>query len=729
MKNFIIGYGETLTRRVEIKSGSGPKAHPYSFAEARDKLVSDLARIIKEIDSKPVQQCANGEVVIKFIQHPSYLAKSYYPTQLFKKFGIKDVGSKSVKVKPRKWAVTKHPEEGLASCIFVSGSRTTFEAMLNSIAHDHLPEITETIIRSIEEVSSFSAIEKIKAIDEDSDNLKLEVVLHAESIDEPVHKSFTEYATSLGGHVDWVRSKSVGGLTFLPVLLPKGLETALAEFSHLRVLRSVPKLRINRPDAIRATINEAFTLPEYQPLNHDFKVCIFDGGLSSDNVILPWVNEFIPPDVTSSHPGLLAHGGEVCATYLFGPYDANNKSFQAPYTNVDIVRVLSPEDSDPDLFDVLTRIETVLKKKIYKYVNLSLGPRLPVEDDDVHVWTSVIDSLLQDGHCFATVAVGNDGDLEGGYARIQPPSDMVNCFAVGSASTNNENWDRATYSCKGPGRSPGMVKPDGIIFGGSDDDLFKVYSPQTHSIIGTQGTSYASPYALRVAAGIDAITDFALSTSTVKALMIHHAVREDKEITDVGWGRLPNSPEEVIECKDDEAIIVYQGELKASQHLRIPIPIPEGANCKWIHLKATFCFNANVDPEHPLHYTRSGLVVTFRANEDKVKDGADHADTKTFFSTDNLYETEETLREDAHKWETCISKSHRFKKSTLSAPVFDVKYHAREKGGDSTGTKSPLGYSLILSIRAEGETKTYNMVLQQNQTLQAVKVSNRVRIQ
>src|SRR5690606_7453458 len=117
MKNFIIGYGETLTRRVEIKSGSGAKAHPYSFAEARDKLVSDLARIIKEIDSKPVQQCANGEVVIKFIQHPSYLAKSYYPTQLFKKFGIKDVGSKSVKIKPRKWAVTKHPEEGLASCI------------------------------------------------------------------------------------------------------------------------------------------------------------------------------------------------------------------------------------------------------------------------------------------------------------------------------------------------------------------------------------------------------------------------------------------------------------------------------------------------------------------------------------------------------------------------------------------------------------------------------------
>lgn len=728
MKNFIIGYGETLTRSVEIKSGSGPKAHPYSFAEARQRLVSDLTRIIEDIDTKPKQQCANGEVVIKFIQHPSYLAKSYYPTQLFKKYGVKDVGSKPVKVKPRRWAVKRHPDEGLASCVFVAGNKAKFEAMLNSVAHDDLPAATQKLIMSIEQVSSISAVEKIKSIEQDTPNLKLEVVLHAEAVDTQVRRSFAGYVDLLGGEVDWKRSKSVGGLTFLPVSISKGLESELAEFSHLRALRSMPKLRFNRPDAIRATINEEFQLPKHYPLKNDFNVCIFDGGIGAENLIKPWVTEFIPPDVKNTHPSLLTHGGEVCSSYLFGPFDKGSKSFQSPYTNVDIVRVLSPDDTDPDLFDVLTRIENTLKEKNYKYVNLSLGPRLPVEDDDVHVWTSVIDSLLQDGHCLATVAVGNDGDLEGDYARIQPPSDMVNCFAVGSSSTNDENWSRATYSCKGPGRSPGVIKPDGVIFGGSESDLFKVYSPQTHSIIGTQGTSYAAPYALRVAAGIDAITDFELSTSAIKALMIHHSDRKSNDMKDVGWGRLPSSPEEVIECKEDEATIVYQGELKPSQHLRIPIPIPEGADCKWIHLKATFCFNAKVDPEHPLHYTRSGLVVSFRANEENVKEGAEHAETKTFFSVGNLYESEEELREDAHKWETCISRSQRFKKATLSAPVFDVKYHAREKGGDPDGLKLPLSYSLILSIRAEGETETYNMVLQQNQTLQAVKVANRVSV-
>ncbi|EPI8785982.1 S8 family peptidase [Vibrio parahaemolyticus] len=728
MKNFIIGYGESLTDKVEVKSGGGLKKHPYSFAEARSRLAHDLSNIIRDIDSKPKEQCANGEVVVKFIQHPSYLAKSYYPTGLFSKYDIKDVGTKSLRIKPKKWGIQKHPETGLASCIFVSGTKAKFEAMLNSIQHDNLPKCTQDLIRSIENVSSVSSVEKIKYVDTSNQNLKLEVVLHASEDDEVVRSSFGHYSDILGGVVDWKRAKIVGGLTFLPVSIHSGSEQDLAEFSHLRALRSMPKLRFNHPSVTREVLNEAFSLPPFEVINNDFKVCIFDGGIGNEHILKDWVTEHIPSDVKSGHPSLLAHGSEVCSTYLFGPYNDTQPMLSKPYTNVDIIRVLSDSDTDPDLFDVLTRIEDVLKKKEYKYVNLSLGPRLAIDDDDVHVWTSVIDRLLQDGHCLATVAIGNDGELEGEYARIQPPSDMVNCFAVGATNSQGQKWNRASYSCIGPGRSPGVVKPDGVIFGGSYDELFKVYSPLTHSIVGTLGTSYAAPYALRVAAGVDAITDLELSTSTVKALMVHHANREDKEQNEVGWGLLPASPESVVECLDDEAIIVYQGQLNKSEHLRIPIPVPQGIDCSWVHLKATFCFNAITDPEHPLHYTRSGLDIVFRANEEKVSGDAEHADTKTFFSVGNLYETEEELRDDAHKWETCISRSQRFKKSTLLNPVFDVKYHAREKGGDSASKLEPLNYSLVVSIRAEGDNNTYNLVLQQNQTLQSVKVVNRVRV-
>jgi len=122
------------------------------------------------------------------------------------------------------------------------------------------------------------------------------------------------------------------------------------------------------------------------------------------------------------------------------------------------------------------------------------------------------------------------------------------------------------------------------------------------------------------------------------------------------------------------------------------------------------------------------LDISFRANDAKVKVGAEHANTKSFFSVGNLYETEEELRADAHKWETTISREQKFKRTTLSNPVFDVKYHAREKGGDAKSDSDPLGYSLIVSIQAEGDTNIYDLVLQNNQVLQAVKVSNRIKI-
>ncbi|MEY1227793.1 S8 family peptidase [Proteus terrae] len=728
MKNFIIGYGETLASTVSIGKGSGPKKHPYTFQEARERFLKYLSETIYQIKNKPKNQCANGEMVIQFIQHPAYLAKSYYPTIFFKKFGFKDVGSKSVKIKPQKWGVKKHPETGLASCIFVSGTLSQFESALSCIRDDNLPNNIQTLVRTFENIKPITVSEKIKTIVSNDECLKLEVVLHAEKSDSYIRESFSDYSESLGAIINWDKAKIVGGLTFLPVFVDKGKETELAEFSHLRTLRSIPELRFNKPNAIREAINTEFLLPKFIPLNNKFKVCIFDGGIGEGHLLSHWVNEIVPPDIMNTHPSFLAHGSEVCSTYLFGPYDPVNKSLGTPYTNVDIVRVLNSTDKDPDLFDVLTRIENVIKEKKYKYINLSLGPKLPIDDDDVHVWTSVIDSLLQDGHCLATIAIGNDGELDGEYARIQPPSDMVNCFAIGASNVNTKDWVRASYSCIGPGRSPGIVKPDGVIFGGSEEELFQVYSPLTHSIVGTQGTSYSAPYAMRVAAGIDAITEFELNPSTVKALMIHSAQSDGKNQKEVGWGLLPNSPEDVIECDKDEAIVVYQGKLKHSEHLRIPIPLPDDLDCKWVHIKATFCFTAITDPEHPLHYTRSGLEVSFRANEEKVKEGAVHAETKSFFSSGNLYPTEDELREDAHKWETCISREQRFKKDTLLHPVFDVKYNSREKGGNAQGDLSPLNYSLIVSIRGEGDTNTYNLVLQQNQTLQSIKVSNRIKL-
>ena len=71
-----------------------------------------------------------------------------------------------------------------------------------------------------------------------------------------------------------------------------------------------------------------------------------------------------------------------------------------PFAYVDHLRVLDNDASTEDpleLYRTLGFVEEVLLSRQYQFVNLSLGPDLPVEDTDVHAWTSVIDDLLSDG--------------------------------------------------------------------------------------------------------------------------------------------------------------------------------------------------------------------------------------------------------------------------------------------------------------------------------------------
>src|SRR3546814_7939996 len=74
---------------------------------------------------------------------------------------------------------------------------------------------------------------------------------------------------------------------------------------------------------------------------------------------------------------------------------------------------------------------------------------------------------------------------------------MVNAIPVGACDTTSVDWQRAPYSSHGPGRSPGLIKPDGVAFGGSDAQPFIVYNALTNQYAHTSGTSFSSPALLR----------------------------------------------------------------------------------------------------------------------------------------------------------------------------------------------------------------------------------------
>lgn len=419
----------------------------------------------------------------------------------------------------------------------------------------------------------------------------------------------------------------------------------------------------------------------------------------------------------------MTHGAEVTSALLFGCVNPLDAELPQPYFKVEHYRVVGAEDeSDIDLYECMHRIDAVLSKGDVKFCNLSLGPRIHIDDQHPHAWTCMLDRHLASGDCLATVAVGNDGHLPGEAGRIQPPADAVNALAVGAASSDDFMWDRADYSCRGPGRSPGLVKPDGVAFGGSPGQPVVLLSPYMQSLCEVYGTSIASPLALRVAAGASAVSETTLKATTLRALMIHKSeVASGHDRTHVGWGRFPQSVDELLTCADNEATVLYQGHIEAGKPIRAALPVPTVPMGTRLGIKATFCFASSIDPSDSLNYTRHGLTIIFRPRGE--------GSTGTFFSVGS-YGSEDEMRLDAHKWETILHESQSLPAETLLDACFDIQHGARLKGRNVNSKDVPvLPYVLVVSITSDSAQPVYNNILQRYQSLQPIRLRNRVESQ
>lgn len=720
-RNLLLGRGELLTTVSPIKRGNGPKKYPYEIQEIREALASPLEQIEKALRELPAAAKPRGEGVFELTLHPAFLGRSYFPERTLRRSGLRDLGSKETTIVPR--TVTDARDEGkqqATATIFVAGNVRAVQKFTSLLSSDSTPQSLQRELREIENLAWLNGESKIVGILPNDDNVhSFEVVLHAGADEEDIIVAFAELAKSMAAKADLARRIRAGRLTFLPLYANVSTIKALSNFSFLRVLRPMPALRITHPNVVRQTIQGSPpSLPLGNAIDNSNRVAIFDGGLGTTD-FSPWAKEIAYEETIETHGQLLLHGNEVTSTFLFGHHTSPVVSLSQPYMNVDHYRVLSPASGrDPDLFDVLHRIKKALETGEYKFANLSLGPRMPVCDEEVHAWTSTLDQLCSRYGILMTVAVGNDGEVEGAN-RIQPPSDMVNAIAVGAADSSGAKWKRAPYSCIGPGRSPGYVKPDGIAFGGSVKEPFKVFNPLIGSIVGVQGTSYSAPLTLRTAAGVAATTAYDMTAIALKALLVHHAERRKSlKHNEVGWGRFKENPLELLECGPESASVIFQGTLAKGDYRRCPIPFPNISLPGEVEIKATICIQAHTDPEHAINYTRSGVGVTFRPRL-----GVGDNSTTGFFGKATQYRaTEREHRDDAHKWETCVHRSKKFTAPVdLADPVFDIEYHARESSRGVPPASAPdVRYALIVTVTAKGMPELYNLIRQRYEVLQPV---------
>lgn len=725
--NFLIGYGERLASDMAAPIAGAPKKHPYSFAEARQYLSPKVKDTVKTLDALSDKVCPRDQTVALVTLHPTYLAKSYYPAELLKTYGLETIGSRAREISPRKWTKKKPPESAITSELFVSGTRRHFHDL--AIGIDRLNEAASgaSDLIKIEDFRAQPAEEKLKPFRSKEKEPLLEVVLHAQPVREDafILEGFEAYLDTFGVSLNLdTRRFFAEGLCFLPLRVSRDIAAEIVKYSFLRLAREMPRLRQFRPVA-RATSGFApfaCSLPKQGPVDSDLRVAVFDGGIKRDANLDLWVSRKKTKNIGTPVPEFQNHGTAVTSALLFGPLQ-DGVIADRPYAMIDHYRVLDTDtmkDDQQELYSVLERIQDVLESRPkYDFVNLSLGPDLPVEDNDVHAWTAVLDQLFSDGQTLAAIAVGNSGELDwtSGNARIQTPADCVNALSVGGCDRMGAGWKRAPYSSIGPGRSPGIVKPDGLAFGGSSREPYWVLNAENPgAAMPITGTSFAAPTALRTAIGAKAHFGKLLTPLATKALLLHCADDGGHDKAEVGWGRIPQDLNEIVLTDEHAAHILYQGELRPASWVRMQIPIPIDPMNGMVDITATFCFATPTDPQDPLNYTRSGLEVRFRPHDRKRKDPKQlHPDSSHFFQAKDV-SIEADLRADAHKWETTMHKNRSMRASGLSNPVFDVHYNARI-GGRNALSADKVPYALIITIEAKRTRNLYDKILQRYPTI------------
>lgn len=721
---YLIGRGEQLTYAIDPPPKSPrEKQRPYSLAEAQTVLLPQVQRAIDNFAQLPAQACPDEIVVARLQLHPAFIAKSYYPKNFLDHAGLAGLGSRTVRVKPRTLGSKTAPLSQETTELFVGGRRSALA---------ELPTYIRGLRAGTPEALQFAQTEAFAPM-LPADRLRAGRPRHRETFEAVLHIPptydaqrvrawFAAYAQALGFTVAEDLDFEVGRLLFLAVSGPADKRSRLAEFTLLRVLRVMPKLRSLRPLPRSATLKVGCHLPSAEPLSPDTRVAILDGGLPRRHALERYVRRYQRSDPhAQDRDDLLEHGLAVTSAFLFGPIVPDGDA-PRPYTYIDHHRVLdaSADDEGALLYRTLNHVEDILRSRTYPFVNLSLGPDDAMVDDDVHAWTAVIDDFLSDGETVLAVAVGNNGaaDESLGLNRIQVPADSVNALSVGAADHQGPTWQASSYSAHGPGRSPGRRKPDVVAYGGSAGDYFHVVAPGPTAALAPQlGTSFASPLALRMAAGIRAVLGEEIKTLTTKALLIHGAEIWDHDVCRVGWGRVPTDLGQIITCAPGEARVLYQGELRAGKYLRAPIPLPPGL-AGMVSIRATFCYASHVDPQDAAAYTKAGLRVTFRPHEDQVAEGAAQAKSRTFFPA-AAYRDEHELRSDLGKWETVLHSEHAYRAATLKGPHFDVHYNARADSG-ATPWSRPIRYALVVSIRAPKHADIFDRILAAHAELLAI---------
>jgi len=468
--------------------------------------------------------------------------------------------------------------------------------------------------------------------------------------------------------------------------------------------------------------------PSDSATHSTIKVGMFDGGVDAT---LPLLQGHVEEDksleiATPARPEYVAHGTAVAGALLYGQLNGMTDKTRVPPPPVYVVSIRALPTSNPkdiDLYEAIDVIErAVPARKDIKVFNLSFGPRGPIRDDTISRFTYVLDSLAYTHKVTFFVAVGNDGDVAN-FERIQAPADLVHGIGVGAYTTSGDQRVRAEYSCQGPGRECGKIKPDVSAPGGCENHPTHLVSAVPGLKALSWGTSFACPLGARL--GAQASESFDRSSALLgRALVVHTAEHPNGE-PDLHLGHGCIAPEigELLLCAEKAVTVVFQGDILPTNIVRLPLPWPVGVVIPGtVQMTWTVAALAPVDQTSASDYTSCCLEDTFYPNSQKFtfspEQGMSGSAKNLHIVTDkakiasliasgwkksaypasesgNRYQHEQARRKLDCQWEPIVRRSASKQAKSLDQPFFTLHAIGRN------GVVERFDYVVVVTIQAK----------------------------
>jgi hypothetical protein len=583
-------------------------------------------------------------------------------------------------------------------------------------------------VRRIEKLDTLSTAEQIHGFTKDWHEGRIELTFHPSRTTVNRQLEFLFELFEEAG-VDAKRSTVrpyPAGPTFVSCRATRRMLNILAGANPLR---GAHPLNFGGLTDLRSAPSAAAPAPSTSSTRSTIKVGMFDGGLDPT---VPLLQGHVEEDLTlgiatAPTAECVSHGTAVAGAILHGPLNGQKGRVLAPPVYVVSIRALPTSDAkDIDLYESVDVIErAVPARPDIKVFNLSFGPRGPFEDDPISRFTYVLDTLAFTHKVSFVIAVGNDGEVAG-FDRIQVPSDVVHGVGVGAYTLSGTDRVHAAYSCKGPGRECGKMKPDVAAFGGCDHVPIHLTSTTPGQKVLAWGTSFASPTAARLCA--QASESFERSSALLGRALMAHTAQHPNGLPDhlFGHGCVADSVDDLLFCDEKTVTVVFQGDILPTRIVRLPIPWPQRVKIPGkVQVTWTVASLAPVDPTHPSDYTSCCLEETFyphgkrftfspAAGKTGKKKNLHVDDNKpeiqallkkgwkqsSFPLTEsgNEYKDEIDRRALDCKWEPLVRRT----KSKMASSIYDpfMTLHAIGRNGAS----ARFDYVVVVTLRAESFT-------------------------